>query len=218
MPSSPRPSSASPPSTTAPSTSAPAAPVTPPAIATSARRPGRPRKSPPDSREPSWICPTTGDIADDIIDSGVGAPHDFSVTIGNRSGANMKDSLFNEGCAWMTKRAVRSVTSMERGDMNENLHLQGIWTLALKKDFGDSKKEEAASRRKLRVDCGWTAADKDYHQAHRQATDIQRDGRELLEGQRTITLQDGHQGRVGDRGQYRPRRVPHPPAIRGLRA
>ncbi|CBN76711.1 hypothetical protein Esi_0000_0510 [Ectocarpus siliculosus] len=110
--------------------------------------------------QPSWICPTTGDIADDIIDSGVGAPHDFSVTIGNRSGANIKESLFNEGCAWMTKRAVRGVTSMERGDMNGNLHLQGIWTLALKKDFGDSKKEEAALRRKLRVDCGWTAADK----------------------------------------------------------
>ncbi|CAN0315072.1 unnamed protein product [Ectocarpus sp. 6 AP-2014] len=168
MPSSPRPSSASPPSTTAPSTSAPAAPVTPPAIATSARRPGRPRKSYPASREPSWIYPTTGDIAADIIDSGVGAPHDFSVTIGNRSGANMKESLFNEGCAWMTKRAVRGVTSMERGDMNGNLHLQGIWALSLK-DVGDSKKEEVASRRKLRVDCGWTAADKDHHQAPRQA-------------------------------------------------
>ncbi|CAN0309690.1 unnamed protein product [Ectocarpus sp. 6 AP-2014] len=109
-----------------------------------------------------------GDIAADIIDSGVGAPHDFSVTIGNRSGANMKESLFNEGCAWMTKRAVRGVTSMERGDMNGNLHLQGIWALSLK-DVGDSKKEEVASRRKLRVDCGWTAADKDHHQAPRQA-------------------------------------------------
>lgn len=60
----------------------------------------------------------------------------------------------------MTKRAVRGVTSMERGDINGNLHLQGIWTLGLKKDYGDTKKEEAALRRKLRVDCGWTAADK----------------------------------------------------------
>eukprot|EP00752_Nemacystus_decipiens_P009647 g8618.t1 len=102
----------------------------------------------------------SGDIADDIIDGGIGAPHDFSVTIGARGGGNIRESVFKDGCDWMRKRAVRGVTSMERGDINGNLHLQAVWTLGLKKDYGDTKKEEAALRRKLRADCGWTSADK----------------------------------------------------------
>lgn len=35
-------------------------------------------------------------------------------------------------------------------------------------------------------------------------------GGALLRGRRAIPLQDSHEGRVEDRGQHRPRRVPHP--------
>lgn len=87
------------------------------------------------------------------------APHDFSVTIGQRNGANLGPSLFGDASSWMEKRAVRGLTSLERGETNSNLHLQG-WMLGLKKDFGDSKEEEAALQRKIRMDCGWTPADK----------------------------------------------------------
>lgn len=56
--------------------------------------------------------------------------------------------------------AVRGVISLERGEINNNLHCQGIFTLGMKKSFsGDDKKEEAALRKKMRVDSGWKTED-----------------------------------------------------------
>lgn len=71
------PSSSAVPGTTAagtpPATATSSASGTPPATASSARRPGRPRKSPAPTTSLSRLCATTGDIVDEVIDSGIGA-------------------------------------------------------------------------------------------------------------------------------------------------
>ncbi|CAN0172202.1 unnamed protein product, partial [Ectocarpus fasciculatus] len=138
---------------------APTTPVGSTATAPPPRRLGRPRRTPTPSTPTPTICPTTGDIIDDILDSGLGTPCDFSVTIGRRNGVNVSTAIFDDAASWMKKRAVRGVTSLERGEHSGNLHLQGIWTLGMKKSFGDDKKEQAALRKKLRLDCSWSAED-----------------------------------------------------------
>ncbi|CAN0399187.1 unnamed protein product, partial [Scytosiphon promiscuus] len=127
---------------------------------TPSRRRGRPRQTPVASNTTPRVCPRTGDKTDDLVDSGAGDPVDFSVTVSARNGNNIREQHYAEAAEWMTGWAVRGVISLERGEINNNLHCQGILTLGMKKSFsGDVKKEEAALRKKMRVDSGWKTED-----------------------------------------------------------
>lgn len=113
-----------------------------------------------DKRKTRGVCSRTGDKTDAILDSGVGEQRTYSVTIGRRGGADLPVQLFDDFSGWMDGWVVRGVSSMERGDINGHLHLQAVVTLGLKKSYEDEAKEQAALRKKIRLDNGWTAEDK----------------------------------------------------------
>lgn len=105
-------------------------------------------------------CPRTGDKVDAIVDSDRGTQRDLSVTIGTRGGSDIPGRLYDDVAAWMDDWVVRGVVSLERGDLHGHLHIQGILTMGMLKNYGDEPKEQAALRKKIRVDNGWTAEDK----------------------------------------------------------
>ena len=57
-------------------------------------------------------CPQTGDFVDSLINSGRGSPTDFSVTVGSRDRANMKDAHYEAVATYLQPRAVRGVLSL----------------------------------------------------------------------------------------------------------
>ncbi|CAM9795679.1 unnamed protein product [Ectocarpus sp. 13 AM-2016] len=126
---------------------------TPPA--TLRRGPGRPRKQTNTSATPVRICPTTGDKVDDLLDSGIGAQHDFSLTISARNSGNVESHVFEDVDKYLQERMVRGIVSLERGNVHGNLHLQGIFTAGLVKHFDDPRTEEAAMRKSIRQACEW---------------------------------------------------------------
>ncbi|CAM9717965.1 unnamed protein product, partial [Ectocarpus sp. 6 AP-2014] len=123
--------------------------------ATLRRGPGRPRKQNNTSATPVRICPTTGDKVDDLLDSGIGAQHDFSLTISARNSGNVESHVFEDVEKYLQERMVRGLVSLERGNVHGNLHLQGILTAGLVKHFDDPRKEEAAMRKSIRQACEW---------------------------------------------------------------
>ncbi|CBJ25685.1 expressed unknown protein [Ectocarpus siliculosus] len=123
--------------------------------ATLRRGPGRPRKQTNTSATPVRICPTTGDKVDDLLDSGIGAQHDFSLTISARNSGNVESHGFEYVDKYLQERMVRGLVSLERGNVHGNLHLQGILTAGLVKHFDDPRKEEAAMRKSMRQACEW---------------------------------------------------------------
>ncbi|CAM9695875.1 unnamed protein product [Ectocarpus fasciculatus] len=123
--------------------------------ATLRRGPGRPGKQTNTSATPVRICPTTGDKVDDLLDSGIGAQHDFSLTISARNSRNVESDVFEDVDKYLQERMVRGLVSLERGNVHGNLHLQGILTAGLVKHFDDPRKEEAAMRKSIRQACEW---------------------------------------------------------------
>lgn len=97
-------------------------------------------------------------MIDDMIDSGVGAQHDYSLTISARNCGNVDSHVYDDIEMKYLPFCVRGVASKERGTINGNLHVQGVMTLGLKKHYDDAKKEEAALRKHIRSVCGWSSA------------------------------------------------------------
>ncbi|CAN0353959.1 unnamed protein product, partial [Ectocarpus sp. 6 AP-2014] len=145
---------AGPPALHTPDATEPGSSISTPA-ATLRRGPGRPRKQTNTSATPVRICPTTGDKVDDLLDSGIGAQHDFSLTISARNSGNVESHVFEDVEKYLQQRVVRGLVSLERGNVHGNLHLQGILTAGLVKHFDDSRKEEAAMKKIIRQACEW---------------------------------------------------------------
>lgn len=118
---------------------------------TSPRRRGRPSR-----RSSERICPSTGDIVDDVINSGTGNPIDFSLTVSSRNSGNIPPSIFNDVAHFLEKRAVRGVVSQERGAERGNLHLQGVLTLGMVKNYDDDRKINADVRNAIKTFESWT--------------------------------------------------------------
>lgn len=105
-------------------------------------------------------CLATGDRVDAVLDSGSGTSRTYSVTIGTRGGTDIPLRLFDDMSAWLDEWGVRGVVSVERGELHGHLHLQCVVTLGVRKQYTDEAKELAALRKKIRVDNGWTTADR----------------------------------------------------------
>ncbi|CAM9336459.1 unnamed protein product [Ectocarpus sp. 8 AP-2014] len=109
------------------------------------------------SATPIGFCPTTGNKVDDLLDSGIGAQHDFSLTISARNSGNVDAHVFADVEKYLQERMVRGLVSLERGNVHGNLHVQGILTAPLVKHFDDPRKEEAAMRKSIRQACDWNS-------------------------------------------------------------
>ena len=96
-------------------------------------------------------CPQTGDFVDSLINSGRGSPTDFSVTVGSRDRANMKDAHYEAVATYLQPRAVRGVLSLERGKEKGNLHCQGVMTFGLMRSYSDGNKLNVATAPHARV-------------------------------------------------------------------
>lgn len=114
-----------------------------------------PRGRPP-RRSTQRLCPTTGDIADDIIDSGAGNPTDFSLTVSSRESGNIPLSVFDDVSHFLEKRASRGVVSLERGAERGNLHVQGVITLGIVKEYDSDRKLNADVRNAIKSFEDWT--------------------------------------------------------------
>ena len=101
------------------------------------------------------MCPRTGDVIDNVINSGTGDPVDFSVTIASRDSGNVPPNVFDDVVHYMEKKAIRGLVSLERGEQRGNLHVQGILTLGMVKSYTDDKKMNADLRSNIKAFESW---------------------------------------------------------------
>ncbi|CAM9701407.1 unnamed protein product, partial [Sphacelaria rigidula] len=112
---------------------------------------GRPRRQPSLVR----LCPRTGDVIDNIINSGTGNPVDFSLTIASRDAGNIPANVFDDAAHFLEKKATRGLVSLERGGQKGNLHVQGVLTLGIVKAYDDDKKMNTDGRNNLKTFESW---------------------------------------------------------------
>ncbi|CAM9298066.1 unnamed protein product [Sphacelaria rigidula] len=113
---------------------------------------GRPRRQP----SPVRLCPRTGDVIDNIINSGTGNSVDFSLTIASRDAGNIPATVFDDAAHFFEKKATRGLVSLERGGgQKANLHVQGSLTLGIVKAYDDDKKMNTDVRNNLKTFESW---------------------------------------------------------------